>query len=192
MSTRENVSRHALLAALLTCSAFTASNGCAAGAGGAEFGTDLRPSLGRPAPADYDSSASPDGTGLPAGSASVASGEAVYAVRCASCHGDDGRMAGNEIVGGDGSLAGPSPKKTVGSFWPHATTLFDYIGRAMPYATPGILTAEERYAVTGWVLHLNGIVEPDLVLDARSLPEVRMPNRDGFFERWRGDGFVER
>lgn len=150
----------------------------------AELDGKLRPALGTPAPADYRSSISPDGTGLPSSSARVADGEALYERHCASCHGADGRLAGNALVGGIGSLATDAPLKTVGSFWPFATTLYDYIGRAMPYGAAGSLTDEERYAVTGWVLHLNGLIEADAVLDAQTLVALRMPNRDGFVPLW--------
>lgn len=144
----------------------------------------LRPHLGVPAPSDYRSTASPDGSGLPPGRARVADGEALYAAHCAACHGGSGELAGNALVGGQDSLAGPRPLKTVGSYWPFATTLWDYIDRAMPYGNERMLTPTEVYAVTGWVLHLNGIVAADLVLDAESLTAVRMPNREGFLERW--------
>ncbi|MBN3533521.1 cytochrome c [Burkholderia cenocepacia] len=87
---------------------------------------------------------------------------------------------GDPLVGGAGSLASAKPKKTVGSYWPYATTLFDYIRRAMPYNAPQSLSADDVYAVTAYVLHLNGIVSGDARLDARTLPRVRMPNRDGF------------
>lgn len=151
---------------------------------GAELDATLRPALGTLAPADYRSSISPDGTGLPAGSAQVADGEALYAQHCTACHGPDGRLAGNALVGGVGSLATARPVKTVGSYWPYATTLYDYIGRAMPYGAAGSLTDTELYAVTGWVLHLNGLVEPDARVDARTLVELHMPNREGFVPLW--------
>ena len=155
-----------------------------AAAAESELGTHLRPALGTPAPADYRSSASPDGTGLPAGSALVRDGEAIYAAQCAACHGPDGQLRGNALVGGQGSLTGPAPVKTVGSFWPYATTLFDYVDRAMPYGNAGSLSDDEVYAVTGWVLHLNGLMEPEDRVDAAALVEVRMPNRDGFLPLW--------
>ena len=148
----------------------------------AELGGDLRPALGKPAPADFESVVMPDGAGLPAGQGSVAAGEEIYAFRCAACHGADGRLAGNQLVGGEGTLASARPLKTVGSYWPYATTLFDYVGRAMPYGDEKSLTVTERYSVVAYVLHLNGIVGADETLDQDSLPKVEMPNREGFFE----------
>ena len=97
------------------------------------------------------------------------------------CHGAAGQGGvGDPLVGGIGSLTDAKPKKTVGSYWPYATTLFDYIRRAMPYNAPQSLSADDVYAVTAYVLHLNGIVPDDATLDARTLPRVKMPNRDGF------------
>ena len=86
----------------------------------------------------------------------------------------------DRLAGGQGSLATAKPVKTIGSFWPYATTLFDYVRRAMPFSAPQSLAADELYALTGYLLHLNGIVPVDAVLDAQSLAQVRMPNRDGF------------
>lgn len=140
------------------------------------------PALGTPAPADYESVVSADGSGLPPGRGSVAEGRVLFAARCASCHGADGRMPGNALAGGRGTLATAHPVKTVGSYWPYATTLYDYIARAMPYGAEKSLDADQVYAVTAFVLALNGIVDDAAVLDARSLTAVRMPNRDGFVE----------
>jgi hypothetical protein len=124
---------------------------------------------------------SPDGRGLPPGSGDVAHGRAVFAAKCAMCHGAAGQGGvGDPLVGGTGTLASAKPVKTVGSYWPYATTLFDYIHRAMPYDHPESLSADEVYAVTAFVLNLNGIVPENARLDAHSLPKVRMPNRDGF------------
>jgi cytochrome c len=143
------------------------------------------PRLGVPVPqAEIDSidlTVMPDGSGLPAGSGSVADGAAVYRSQCLACHGPEGRDGINDaLAGGYGTLATSRPVKTIGSFWPYATTLFDYVRRAMPYNAPGSLGNDEVYAVTAYLLNLNGIVSDDAVLDAETLPRVRMPNRDGF------------
>ena len=141
--------------------------------------------LGRPPTADEikvaDVDILPDGRGLPPGSGTAERGRDLYARRCAACHGASGKEGPADIlVGGNGSLATPRPLKTVGSFWPYATTLWDYINRSMPYDRPGTLTADEVYAVTAFVLHLNGIVGAGETLTQETLPRVRMPNRDGF------------
>src|SRR3954469_15877380 len=123
----------------------------------------------------------PDGSGLPEGSGTVAAGRDVFMARCSRCHGDRAQGdVGPTLVGGRGTLATPRPLKTVGSFWPYATTVWDYINRAMPFDEPGLLKPSEVYAVTAYLLNINGIVADDAVLDARSLPKIRMPNRDGF------------
>ena len=123
----------------------------------------------------------PDGTGLPAGSGTVAAGRQLFAAQCARCHGPAGEGdIGPRLAGGQGTLATLRPLKTVGSFWPHATTLWDYINRAMPFDRPGLLSPPEVYAAVAFVLNLNGIIKDDQVIDAASLPMIRMPNRDGF------------
>jgi cytochrome c len=130
---------------------------------------------------ELGSAIAPDGTGLPAGSGTVAAGREIFAAQCARCHGPNGEGdIGARLVGGQGTLATPRPLKTVGSFWPYATTLWDYINRAMPFDRPGLLQPSEVYAAVAYVLNLNGIVESDAVIDATSLPMVKMPNRDGF------------
>lgn len=123
----------------------------------------------------------PDGENLPPGSGSVAEGERIFAQQCAVCHGEDGTGGQmDRLVGGQGTLASDKPVKTVGSYWPYATTLFDYIHRAMPFPNPQSLSADQVYAVSAYILHLNGIVPADAVMDRQTLPQVRMPNRDGF------------
>ena len=123
----------------------------------------------------------PDGSGLPEGSGSVSAGREVFAAHCSRCHGPNAEGdVGPRLVGGQGTLATPRPLKTVGSFWPYATTLWDYINRAMPFDRPGELKPGEVYAAVAYILNLNGIVGDDGVLDAKSQPKIKMPNRDGF------------
>lgn len=131
-----------------------------------------------------DISVHADGRGLPAGSGTAAAGKDVYTRRCGKCHGNEGQGGeeGAALVGGKGTLATPKPLKTVGSFWPHATTLFDYVRRAMPFDRPGTLTDEQVYQVTAHVLFLNGIVGENDAIDAKTLAQVKMPNREGFIK----------
>jgi len=130
---------------------------------------------------ELGSAIAPDGTGLPQGSGTVAAGQKLFVAQCARCHGPAGEGdIGARLVGGQGTLATPRPLKTVGSFWPYATTLWDYVNRAMPFDQPGLLQPPEVYAAVAYVLNLNGIIAADQVMDAASLPKVRMPNRDGF------------
>jgi len=129
----------------------------------------------------WDSDVRPDGKGLPDGSGTVGHGKEVFAESCAACHGENGQGGiKDRLVGGQGTLASDNPIKTVGSFWPYATTLFDYIHRAMPYQAPGSLSVDDYYALTAYLLSLNGIQPPGGKLDKETLPKVRMPNRDGF------------
>ncbi len=131
--------------------------------------------------AALDIDIAPDGAGLPPGSGTPAEGAAVFAVRCASCHGAAGEGGpADPLVGGVGSLTSAKPLLTVGSFWPYATTLFDYLRRAMPYDSPGSLSADEVYALSAHLLERNGVIPAETRLDAVNLPAVRMPNRDGF------------
>lgn len=130
----------------------------------------------------------PDGRGLPEGSGSVESGSATYQRECRVCHGEGGQGGPNDrLVGGVGSLTSDQPVKTIGSYWPYATTLFDYLRRAMPYHAPGSLTVDELYGLTAYLLSENGIVPADESLDATSLPLVEMPNQDGFTWAWPAD-----
>jgi len=154
----------------------------------AGFAVAGEPGLGRPAAeadiAAIDISIPPDGEGLPPGSGDAAAGKIVYDAKCASCHAMEGKgKPADSLVGGIGSLGSGKPVKSVGSYWPYATTLFDYIRRAMPLDAPMSLSNEEVYAVTAYVLSLNGVVSGNQTLDADSLPAVRMPNRDGFNDR---------
>lgn len=146
---------------------------------------DQGPGLGQSVSAEeiraIDYSVLPNGEGLPNGSGTAASGETVYRQNCLACHGEGGTDGLNDrLVGGHGSLTSDRPIKTVGSYWPYATTLFDYVRRAMPFQTPGSLTNDEVYAVTAYLLYLNEIVAQDTVMNAISLPQVVMPNRDNF------------
>lgn len=131
-------------------------------------------------------SISPDGRNLPLGQGTVAEGAIVFAANCVACHGEAG--AGGEglvqLTGGIGTLTSTRPVKTVASFWPHASTVFDYIRRAMPLNAPQTLTDEEVYAVTAYLLSIDEIVPADATLDATTLPLIEMPNRDGFVSWW--------
>ena len=143
------------------------------------------PNLGKPISAEdlasWDISVGPDGAGLPPGSGTPEQGAIVYAQKCQSCHGEKGAGKPNDqLVGGQGTLTSKSPVRTVGSYWPYATTVFDYVRRAMPYTESKSLTDEEVYAVTAYLLHLNGIIGGQDAMNAESLPQVKMPNRDNF------------
>jgi mono/diheme cytochrome c family protein len=130
----------------------------------------------------------PSGAGLPPGSGTATVGRTVFAAQCARCHGPNGEGdTGARLVGGDGTLATAKPLRTVGSFWPYATTLWDYVNRAMPFDKPGLLEPSEVYAAVAYVLHLNGIIDENRIMDATTLPAVRMPNRDGFVPDARPD-----
>ncbi len=132
--------------------------------------------------AGWDIDARPDGQGLPPGQGTAADGEAVFVERCATCHGEFGEAVGRYpvLIGGSDSLASSNPVKTVGSYWPYASTLWDYIHRAMPFGDAQSLSVDETYAVTAYVLYLNDLVAEDFVLNRESLPKVDMPNRNGF------------
>lgn len=147
------------------------------------------PHLGTPVDpatvASWDSSIPPSGRGLPAGHGSVAEGQVFYNQKCVMCHGADGRgKPADPLTGGIGTLASAKPVKTVASYWPYATTLFDYIRRAMPISQPRSLSNHEVYALVAYILSVNGIVPKDAVMDAQTLPKVRMPNRDGFVDAY--------
>ncbi len=148
--------------------------------------------LGQPAtPAEIDAwhlDVSPSGEGLPAGRGTTKDGAKIFAAKCAGCHGSTGKEGpAPRLVGGIGSLASTNPVKTVGSYWPYATTLFDYVRRAMPFNAPQSLTNDEVYALSAWILAENGIVKKDAVMDATTLPAVVMPNRNGFMPDPRPD-----
>ena len=129
-----------------------------------------------------------DGSGLPAGNGTVSHGHDVFAQQCAACHGDKGEGGvGDRLVGGQGTLATPNPVRTVGSYWPYATTLFDYIRRAMPQNAPQSLSNDGVYAVSAYILNLNGLLPADATLDAKSLPAIKMPNQKMFVDDPRPD-----
>ena len=122
-----------------------------------------------------------DGSGLPPGSGTVSHGRDVFAQQCAACHGDKGDGGvGDRLVGGQGTLATSKPVRTVGSYWPYAPTLFDYIRRAMPQNAPESLGSDDVYAVSAYILHLNGILPADAAIDAKTMSAIKMPNRNMF------------
>lgn len=142
--------------------------------------------LGRPALAEeiaaWDKDVSPDGTGLPAGSGDVMTGEEVYLDNCASCHGDFAEGLDNwpSLAGGDGTLDREDPEKTIGSYWPYLSTVWDYVHRSMPFGNAQVLTPDETYAITAYLLFSNGLVEDDFVLSNENFTEVKLPNAEGF------------
>jgi len=143
--------------------------------------------IGRPATPDElrarDITVFPAGAGLPPGRGTAREGRPLYMARCASCHGPQGTGMGEEyppVAGGLGTLKTARPLPTVGSYWPYATTVWDYIRRSMPYDRTGTLSDDQVYAVTAFVLHLNRLVGEDDVVSRETLPKVKMPNRDGF------------
>jgi cytochrome c len=147
------------------------------------------PNLGRELTPDevkkIDITIGTDGTGLPPGSGSVSAGATIYSQKCQSCHGAQGSgKPQDQLTGGVGTLASAKPVKTPVSYWSSATTVFDYIRRSMPITAPQSLTNDEAYAVTAYILSIDGVVPKDAVLDAKSLPQVKMPNRDGFVRWW--------
>lgn len=123
-----------------------------------------------------------DGQGLPPGRGSVAQGEKLYLEQCASCHGEFGEGNGRwpELMGGSGTLKSEDPRKTIGSYWPYAPSVFDYVRRTMPFTSPQSLSDDETYSIVAYLLNLNDLLPADATLDARSLAAIRMPNRDGF------------
>lgn len=146
------------------------------------------PGLGQPATAQELASDAidvfPDGSGLPAGRGNAGEGKPLYDAQCAGCHGMKGSGGSGGELAGNSALNGPHPDQTVGNYWPYATTIFDYIRRAMPQHAPRSLSDDQVYAVTAYLLHLNGIISEQADMNARTLPEVRMPNREGFVRIW--------
>lgn len=143
------------------------------------------PGLGSPISqadlASWDISIEADGSGLPAGSGTVQQGESLYITHCMACHGEEGAgQPHDRLAGGMGTLDQLQQVRTVGSFWPYASTVYDYIRRAMPFNTPQTLSDDDTYALTAYLLYLNGIINEDATLDAASLSGIHMPNEDGF------------
>jgi len=143
------------------------------------------PGLGSPASIEdvrgADLTIMPDGEGLPTGSGDAAAGVRLYRMHCQACHGERGVGGSNDVLaGGRGSLTSTAPLQTIGSYWPYATTIFDYVRRAMPYPTPGALNDAEVYALTAYLLYVNDIIGEREEMNAETLPAVRMPNRDNF------------
>lgn len=162
----------ALLAALVIAPAWSGEPG--------RFGYGTTPA--REQIAGWDIDVRPDGAGLPPGSGTAEKGAEVFMDQCAACHGTFGEGEGRypKLAGGEGTLTSERPEPTVGSYWPFATTLWDYINRAMPFQSPHSLSADDVYALTAYVLNLNNIVGNDFVADRESLPKVKMPNHDRF------------
>jgi cytochrome c len=147
------------------------------------------PNLGKPidetAIAEWDISILPDGTGLPKGSGTPAKGAAIFAEKCSACHGDNGKGGLGGALVTDRALAGISAaQKSIRNFWPYSTTVFDFIRRAMPFTMPRSLTDDEVYALTAWILAENKLIGAEDVMDAQTLPKVKMPNRDNFIIRF--------
>jgi len=133
--------------------------------------------------AGWDIDVRPDGLGAPVGTGNAIDGEEVYADLCAACHGDFGEGIDRwpELVGGEGSLNTHDPLKTTGSYWPYASTLYDYIYRAMPFGEAQSLSHDEAYQIVAFLLYMNDIVEDDFDLSHANIGTIKMPNRDGFF-----------
>jgi len=160
---------------------FAALTATALATAAAQEGPDLGETPSPELVAAWDLSVSPDGAGLPAGSGTAVEGAPLYRVNCLVCHGQEGEgLLNDRLVGGHGTIGGPAARKTVGSYWPYATTIFDYIRRAMPYLQPRSLTNDEVYALTAYLLYLNGIIDENETMNSATLPAVDMPNRDNF------------
>ena len=155
---------------------------------GANVAFAQAPNLGKPiSPADiagWDINVLPDGSGLPPGSGTPAEGARVYAAKCSACHGPEGKGGVNARMVGGEPIKTIEGEKTIANFWPYATTLFDYIRRAMPWRQPRSLTDEEVYSLTAYILSLNKLIGESDAMNAQTLPKVRMPNRDGFIVRF--------
>jgi S-disulfanyl-L-cysteine oxidoreductase SoxD len=146
------------------------------------------PNLGQPITsgdlASWSINVLPDGTGLPAGSGTSAKGAPIYAQKCAHCHGEQGKGGVNAALVGGAPIKNMDSTRTIANFWPYATTVFDFIRRAMPWQQPRSLTDDEVYALTAYILALNKLIGEQDEMNAQTLPKVRMPNRDGFIPRF--------
>lgn len=145
----------------------------------------LTPNLGKPASKAlidaWNTDIFPDGTGLPPGQGTVSQGKVVYDLYCQVCHGVDGEGgSADELAGAKHGLTDNPPDKTIGTYWPYATTIFDFTRRAMPLNNPGILTDDQVYAVTAYLLYLNKLIKIEEVISAQNLPKITMPNHAGF------------
>lgn len=180
----------AITGAFLVAAAILAASGSVAGEPAAKpIGAGAALGLGRTALPEeikaWDTDVRPDGRGLPEGKGTVKQGDLLFQERCASCHGEFGEGVGRWPVlsGGHGTLKADRPDKTVGSFWPDLSTLFDYTARAMPYGNARSLTADEIYALTAYLLHMNDIVKDEnFELSDKNFLSIRMPNAGGFFD----------
>ena len=132
--------------------------------------------------AGWDIDVRPDGVGAPKGSGNAIDGEEIYVNRCASCHGDFGEGIDRwpALVGGDGTLASHDPEKTTGSYWPYASTIFDYVYRSMPFGEAQTLTHDETYKIVAYLLNMNEIIDEDFVLSEKNIGKIKMPNASGF------------
>ena len=132
--------------------------------------------------AGWDIDVRPDGVGAPKGSGNAIDGEEIYVNRCASCHGDFGEGVDRwpALVGGDGTLASHDPEKTTGSYWPYASTIFDYVYRSMPFGEAQTLTHDETYKIVAYLLNMNEIIDEDFVLSEKNIGKIKMPNASGF------------
>ena len=132
--------------------------------------------------AGWDIDVRPDGVGAPKGSGNAIDGEEIYVNRCAACHGDFGEGVDRwpVLVGGDGTLASHDPEKTTGSYWPYASTIFDYVYRSMPFGEAQTLTHDETYKLVAYLLNMNEIIDEDFVLSDKNIGKIKMPNASGF------------
>ena len=150
------------------------------------------PQKGKPLTAEeirtIDRHVFPDGTGLPEGQGNAQEGSAIYDKKCAHCHGPKGTGGTAGELVGRSALNGPNPDQSIGNYWPYASTLFDFIRRAMPLDAPQSLTPNEVYSLSAYLLEINGVIRQGTTLDQKTLSDVRMPNREGFISLWPEQG----